>query len=529
MMGMKFFTSAIAVYRTFSTKSSRKTTKFSQSGYKSSTKHRKFIPKSREPIIKWTHEQEHVLAHVAKGHSVFVTGSAGTGKTVLLKHIIKILKKAHGRSRVFVTASTGVAACALDGQTLHSFAGIGFPNVDRGTLLDRVVMNGRACKRWKNAKTLVIDEISMIDANLFENLEYIARQIRESNEVWAGIQLIVCGDFFQLPPVADKWKRSGNKFAFEADCWKASFGIQVELTRVFRQSDARLIKLLQGIRKGETDAEDLKLLESCFMNKPDSLAVRLYPLNEDVKKVNEERMEILGEKVFIYEAADGGMDYQKKRLKQGIVPEQLVLCKDARVMLIKNLKTWHRLCNGATGTVTRFVKVEDKDVSNLCPDNLLPVVKFDFGLEIVIEPQTFDILEEESVVAWRCQIPLMLAWAVSIHKCQGMTLDHVYTDLSRAFGFGMVYVALSRVRNLEGLHLSGLSPSKIKAHPKVLHFYQSLADAGKNEDEDVDDNANKNKDSGSNILDQAGKTSIQVMKYHFSLHEFLLSRQLCRK
>jgi ATP-dependent DNA helicase PIF1 len=475
---MKFFSSAIiAVYRrSFSTKSSR-TTKYAQSVCQNRIKKEtNRIPKdtkTHQPLFEWAQEQKNIFSHVHRGASVFITGSAGTGKTVLLKHIIDILKDVHGKSKVFVTASTGIAACALQGQTLHSFASIGIQNADSGTLLDKVKMNKHACKRWKKAKALVIDEISMISADLFESLEYIARDIRGSEVVWGGIQLIVCGDFFQLPPVIKQQKLSGKEFAFEADCWNASFDLQVELTQVFRQSDPRLIKMLQGIRKGETDAEDLQLLEeSCSMNKQDSLVVWLYPRINDVEKVNEERMKSLGESTVTYAAADSGLEHRKKQLNQGIVPDQLVLCVGARVMLIMNLNIERNLCNGATGTVTGFVPVEDKNARK--SDILFPQVKFDRGPEILIEPQNFEIFEGDIVVAWRYQIPLILAWAISIHKCQGMTLDHAQTDLSRAFGYGMVYVALSRVRSLEGLHLSGFTPSKIKAHPKVLLFYKSF-------------------------------------------------------
>ncbi|XP_057994433.1 ATP-dependent DNA helicase PIF1 [Hevea brasiliensis] len=513
-MGLNFFKDAIAVYRTFSTKTSRisKTTRRAQSG---SNKNKK---KSRESRIKWTEEQNDVLNHVRCGLSVFITGSAGTGKSVLLKRIIDFLKKVNGSSGVFVTASTGVAACALNGRTLHSFAGIGIGNDDYGNLLERVLMSSRACNRWRKVNALIIDEISVISANMFENLESIAREMRGSQEVWGGIQLIVSGDFFQLPPVSDKCNSSGKEFAFEADCWDASFDVQVELTEVFRQSDAEQIKLLQRTRKGMIYAEDLQILEQCCpSNEPDSSVVSFYPRNEDVNKVNEERLRSLGEKVVVYKAADGGLDNQRAELKQGIAPDQLELCNGARVMLIKNLNVWRNLCNGATGTVTGFVEPEDKYVLHLSPDNLLPVVKFDSGPEMVVEPQVWEILEGGLTVAWRSQIPLHLAWAQSVHKSQGMTLDRLHTDLSRSFGYGMVYVILSRVRTLKGLYLSGFNPSMIKAHPKVLHFYESLAG----------EEQYKEDENNSKILDHSDKSSIAFAgkKCKFSLSEFLLSRQ----
>ncbi|KAK6157518.1 hypothetical protein DH2020_011766 [Rehmannia glutinosa] len=406
------------------------------------------------PKIKWTDEQKQVLDAVGNGQSVFITGSAGTGKTFILEHIIKKLRKIHGRSRVYVTAPTGVAACALNGQTLHSFAGLGIGDLDRQSLLDRVLLDRRACYRWKKVKALIIDETSMVDANLFDSLEHIARTLRddETNEldkkIWGGIQLIVSGDFFQLPPVLKRTKKNDKVYAFEADCWSASFDLQIELTTVFRQSDSLLIQLLQGIRKGENDPEDLKLLEGCCSGyEPDPSAVRLYPRIADVNKVNLEKMKSLENKVYVYKAQDLGDEQWMRQLKSGIAPDELEICVGARVMLIKNINPWRKLVNGATSTVMELCKVSENQygMSNMCDHgDVLPFVKFDSGLELVVEPEEWVVMDGDKVVARRRQIPLILSWALSIHKCQGMTLDKLHTDLSRVFDFGMVYVALSR-------------------------------------------------------------------------------------
>ncbi|CAL1389607.1 unnamed protein product [Linum trigynum] len=479
MMGSKLFTAAVTAVGAFRTRSSSRRRSFSSStntGRKPRIASPKKLttpsisnPKDVEKGdtvdgIEWADEQKQVLAQVRCGSSVFITGSAGSGKTLLLQHIIGVLEQVHGPQKVFVTASTGVAACAIRGQTLHSFAAIGFGKADRDTLVDRVLLNNSATKRWKKVKALVIDEVSMVDAEMFENLEFIARQVKSSNKVWGGIQLVVSGDFFQLPPITSQY---GKQFAFEADCWDATFDAQVELKKIFRQSDPRLIKLLDGMRKGKGDSEDLEVLkQSCLLSEPDSSVVRLYPRIEDVKRVNNERMESLGEQVFMYKAIDGGID----GFKRGIVADQLEICRGARVMLIKNLDTKSQLCNGATGTVTGFFLAKQ----NSSLGEYLPLVRFDSGIQMIIEPERWEIVEGGKVVAWREQIPLILAWALSVHKCQGMTLDTLHTDLSRAFGYGMVYVALSRVRSLEGLSLSGFNPFKIKAHPKVVHFYEQL-------------------------------------------------------
>ncbi|CAB4273885.1 unnamed protein product [Prunus armeniaca] len=341
MLGMKFFGCALSAHRNFSTKITGKNTKWAQGKYKSGYKPREGEAKNTKTRerVQWTDQQKQVMSAISEGKSVFITGSAGTGKTILVKHIIKQLKKCHAPSKVFVTAPTGVAACAISGQTLHSFAGIGCAMADRDTLLHRISKNDKAYKRWRKAEALVLDESSMVDAELFESLDFIARAIKQVDEVWGGIQLVVSGDFFQLPPVKPQQNSRGKEFAFEAECWDSSFDLQVNLTEVFRQSDPQLIKLLQGIRRGESDPEDLKLLEqSCSKAEPGPSVVQLYPRNEDVNRVNSSRLASLGNELVVYTAVDSGEDSLKRQLEQGIAPKEIALCKDARVMLVKKFE-----------------------------------------------------------------------------------------------------------------------------------------------------------------------------------------------
>jgi ATP-dependent DNA helicase PIF1 len=270
----------------------------------------------------------------------------------------------------------------------------------------------------------------------------------------------VSGDFFQLPPVDLRTKG----FAFEAEYWNSSFDLLIELSEVFRQSDPRVIKLLQGMRKGECDSDDIRCLEEhCTDAESDSSIVTIYPRREDVDKTNREHFTNLNGKRMTYKAFDyGSFKYS------GIISSDVELCVGARVMLNKNINVWRKLVNGATGIITGFSVPSKK-----CRHKLVPVVKFDSGEVVVIHPAEWDVFDGDKK-ATREQIPLILAWALSIHKCQGMSLDRVHTDLTRAFDYGMVYVALSRVKTLEGLHLSGFDPSKIKVHPKVVKFYESL-------------------------------------------------------
>ncbi|KAH9610920.1 hypothetical protein KSS87_008839 [Heliosperma pusillum] len=433
--------------------------------------------------IVWNDQQLRIIEAIKRGESVFITGSAGTGKTMLIEHLIKLLVKKHGRKTVYVTASTGVAACALRGQTLQSFAGVGLAEADAETLLSRVIDNRWAYNRWKQAKALVIDEISMVDKTLFDKYEYIAREVRceseNDEEAWGGIQLVVSGDFFQLPPIDTR--RNGVEFAFEADSWEFSFQLYVQLETVFRQSNSEHVKLLEGIRVGEIDGKGLELLQQrCCKEEPDEAVVRLFPRNKDVVRVNKARLTSLGEEIIVYKAFDHAIaDSWKLHLNNLIAPSKLEICKGARVMLIRNLNVKHKMVNGATGTVVGFKKSRIVDIKKICcqdGDNVLPIVKFDSGIEEVIRPDHWEVVEGDKVVAKRLQLPLMLAWATSIHKSQGMTLDRLHTDLSEAFDCGMVYVALSRLKSLDGLSLSGFNPSKIMAHPKVLEYYKKHFD-----------------------------------------------------
>ncbi|XP_050379852.1 ATP-dependent DNA helicase PIF1-like [Argentina anserina] len=493
ILGKKLLALVESVHRNFSTKVSYKSKKWPQDGYRTKDKPKKGGIENTKTKVQWTDEQIQIISAISEGKSVFITGSAGTGKTILVQHVIKLLKKQHGASKVYVTAPTGVAACAIGGQTLHSFASIGYPMADRETLLHRIVLNNKAYKRWLKVKALVIDEISMVDTEFFESLEYIARNIREVDTSWGGIQIVVSGDFFQLPPIKPHKNLGGKEFAFEADCWNSSFDLQVNLTKVFRQSDPQLIKLLNGIRRGESNPEDLKFLEQCCSEgEPDTSVVKLYPRIEDVNRVNASRLKSLGNKLVVYTAVDSGEESRKPQLEQGIAPKEVILCKNARVMLVKNLNTWRGLVNGATGTVQGFYAPANKDLTGIC-HAALPIVKFDSGPELLIEPETWVVTEGDKVVAKRKQVPLILAWASSIHKCQGMTLDRLHTDLSKAFENGMVYVALSRVRSLKGLYLSGFDCWKIMVHPKVLQFYRSFC--GELSQEGNDDHNSQQQDS----------------------------------
>ncbi|KAF9610203.1 hypothetical protein IFM89_021141 [Coptis chinensis] len=353
-----------------------------------------------------TSQQQEALNAISNKKSVFITGSAGTGKTFLVSIAIDILKNdVYKPGEVFVTASTGIAACALYGQTLHSFAGIGLGVGHKHDLLEMVVRNSDAFERWKSVRALVIDDISMISGDLFDKLDYIARTLKgRVHKPWGGIQLIVSGDFFQLPPIMDDQYPFDREFAFDAKCWNATFYLQLELTPIFRQSEREFID-----RFASREPVDSSVTVPC-----------LYPLNRDVKIVNDARLRSLNGKILKYTARDTGKKAKnlwKWEHSRGIAPKKLELGIGARVMLIKNMDVGVGLMKGATGTIVDFVEQTGKKSRGVFAKRLLPKVRFDSGLVHMIGPEEWRVMEGEKVLAL-------------LHKCSLATERLADRDLS---------------------------------------------------------------------------------------------------
>eukprot|EP00897_Mesotaenium_endlicherianum_P005000 jgi/Mesen1/4528/ME000230S03666 len=449
-------------------------------------------PSENIPQLSPSPQQMRALKAVEDGKSLFITGSAGVGKSFLLGLAIRILRLKYGKDAVFVTASTGLAACSIGGTTLHSFAGVGLAQDSKDVLVDKATSRRETKNRWQKTQALVIDEISMIDADFFEKLEYIARAVRQNNRPFGNIQLLVTGDFYQLPPVS-KGSREKN-FAFEAKCWKQCFQMQVELTQVFRQADQEFIGLLNDIRTGNCSPATHRKLLAC---RNTSIAVgdgidltRLYPHKVDVGKENSQKLAALEGPEMAYTAVDDGRsEYAIQQLENTRTEKVLMLRPGAQVLLLKNINPAAGLANGARGVVVGFCSPEEPLAVQqlhlapaMCPYNMWPVVRFACDQsEHIIVPESWTIVEGHAEIAKRWQVPLALAWAISVHKCQGMTLDRVESDLSKAFDYGMVYVALSRVRSLEGLRLTGFDPKGIKVHPKVAQYYNQLKEESSKE------------------------------------------------
>lgn len=449
-------------------------------------------------------EQIDASEAILEGQNTFITGSAGTGKSFLLRYLVQELREKHGPNAVAVTASTGIAAINLGGQTVHSYAGIGLStgSADNSKVINKVLKNMRAVKRWQDCKVLIIDEISMIDRPLFELLEMVARAVRRNDEPFGGIQIIVVGDFFQLPPVPNKYSKAAREFCFESPVWnKLGFGYNDEygymhcnflnmvlLKQVVRQSNVDFADLLNDIRVGDITNSQLDTLNSCVVsNKPPPtdgiVPTKLYSINKDVDKENLDRLMELPGEVIEVKATDVWQEQPsasslKKTIKDNIeraIPDNIQLKVGAQVMLLRNRNnnaddqygvSYSGLVNGSRGVITGFVR-------STSTSGMVPRVCFDNGQEVVIGPvEYFSRGAGGDGHLVRSQIPLKLAWAVTIHKSQGTTLSRAELMLSNTFDYGQAYVALSRVSSFEGLWLTTpLQKSNIRANSLVLNYF----------------------------------------------------------
>ncbi|PRW58054.1 ATP-dependent DNA helicase PIF1 [Chlorella sorokiniana] len=415
-----------------------------------------------EDLAALSDEQQRALQLVQSGRSIFFTGCAGTGKSLLLRHILRVLP----RDTTFVTGTTGLAACHLGGTTINSFAGIGRAEGSLEALM-RSAARGESLQRWRATTHLIIDEVSMMDGRLFDALEHVARKVRGSNAPFGGIQLILSGDFHQLPPVAKgKDAASQRKFCFEAESWARCVHECCFLSKVFRQADNEFVEMLARIRSGDCPRDKLShLLRTCQRPLPVEdgiLPTKLYTHREDVDALNAQQLRALPGEARRFVAQDAG----SPDVLAAACPARrtLDLKVGAQVMLIRNISHRQGLVNGARGVVERFSESQN-----------LPVVRFASGKVLTIGRERWTVASGGRLAAQRVQLPLDLAWATTVHKSQGMTLDRAEVSLEKAFEPGMAYVALSRVKSLDGLRILGsIAPQALRADAKVVAFYRKL-------------------------------------------------------
>ena len=402
-------------------------------------------------------KQKEALDLLKLGHNVFLTGAAGSGKTHLLNEYIAHLRS-HGVG-VAVTASTGIAATHLGGQTIHSWSGMGVRDALDDDELEQLVGRDRVKRSMRHAKVLIIDEVSMLHAHQLDMVERITRHALDFTKPFGGLQVVLCGDFFQLPPVGKHDAGDGKvRFAYESAAWETG-GFQVcYLSEQFRQGNDPLLKVLDDIRRGRAGEHTKKPLRKCYKR---SLAgatpTRLFARNINVDAINERALTELDGEVKAFHMQTRGFSALTDTLKRScLAPETLQLKEGAEVMFVKN-SIEGRYVNGTRGRVVGFDKKET-----------WPLVKTLDGRTVTALPEEWRLEEGGAVRATVAQVPLRLAWAITIHKSQGMTLDAAEVDLSDTFEPGMGYVALSRVRSLAGLSLLGLNDTALAVHPKVL-------------------------------------------------------------
>jgi len=402
------------------------------------------------------------------GANVFITGPGGAGKSFLIRELVAQLER-RGKV-VYLTASTGIAAVNIGGTTLHAFAGVGLATEPVELLFNGMRFHKKTLKRWQ-CDVLIVDEISMVDPNFFTKLNELAKRVRRSGRAFGGIQLICCGDFFQLPPV----QAESAPFAFETPAWREAQLQIVQLTQIFRQEDAAFVATLNKVRWGQLDDEARQTLlgrVGAQLDCSDGIEpTRLYSTNVQVDRLNAQRLAALPgtAETYTYRQTVTGLQAREKakicaKIAQDCRAEAEVQLKvGAQVMLLANLSVENGLSNGSRGVVLGFEEEKGER---------LPRVRFANGLELPVPYYTWRIKSPDGWTVSHSQVPLRLAYGITHHKAQGLTLDRVELDLSNVFAPGQAYVALSRVRTLQGCSISGLDLTRIRAHPRVVQFYQ---------------------------------------------------------
>ncbi len=475
-----------AVYKKFSTKDDAK--QFIQDYNNSHIIQNKSIQSSLHTLTK---EQRSVIFNLLKGENIFLTGGGGVGKSYLLSTIYKeypYLKSNYQKYNNSTLKQTRIQMCALTGcaslllghkaKTLHSWAGIGLGKGTVSELYVKISKNGKAKKNWLCTDLLIIDEISMMTSELFDKLNEIGKKIRRNNKPFGGIQLLLVGDFYQLPPVNKT--NEATIFAFESSSWNNVITCSIELTVIQRQKDEIFQNILKEARIGSLTKTSCNIIKQYQGRDWKSNKIRptlLFPRRAEVDMINDSNIRALKGRRFTYKAHlvyDGKVpeDFsenseQFQRVLQSFdydapYSKDLELIQDAQIMLIANIDPDNGLVNGSRGVIVDF-----------CPQTNHPIVEFINGIKKTIGYHTWSIDEYDFVS--RSQIPLRLAYAVTIHRSQGCTLDSALVDIGMGtFEFGQAYVALSRVRSLDSLFIHDFHPNAFRSNPKVNEFYKNI-------------------------------------------------------
>lgn len=409
-----------------------------------------------------TEEQQKIVQCFMRGENIFITGAGGTGKSEIIQYLATL-------KPVVITATTGCAAVRLgNGRTIHSWSGVGLGNRSVDSIVKK--MNPMVKGGWRTTKTLIVDEVSMMSMKLFELLNDLGKRVRQSSLPFGGMQIIFLGDFYQLPPVGDREDPDSQAFCFESREWNNVFNTQIELTKVFRQTDETYSKILLQIRKGiiKKSADQILRTRVGLTYEGAIIPTKLYPTKRRVDEINQNSMDELEGEEHVFTMTSimrlyGDMEIEYENIKKTLLVDSTLRLKvGAQVMCVINIQNEKtlELCNGSQGVVTGFSLG-------------YPVVQFQNGVQRTMCPHIWE--SERMPTVGVSQVPLILAWAISIHKSQGATLDMAEVDIgSGIFECGQSYVALSRVKSLNGLYLSSYNPGKIKINRKVKEFYDNI-------------------------------------------------------